>query len=455
MIQKSVFSFFALFCAFCASANTVKLEWQHYTSAPSIEERLSDYTFFKWDHKIDFKEGPFYFDSQFQLEYSLDRGKLFYFNAQELYLFYRYDLQQPLYSVKAIEVNVGRKARAWSAGDEYWDLGLWNPLNRWNPLHPSENGLIGSFFTFISDQWTADFFIGALYMPERGPQIVEEKGQIYSRSRWFAMLPSQVSAYNIDIQYSRDNPFIFDVLFQQSFLFSFKTWSKTPEVFYWMKWSFADKPANHLFYVLNQNDRVRVEGKKGGKVFVSQKITILPVRQRILSTEWGLDYKDLSITFSLENAKMKEASVSPKYWDFVSNRDNFTYFSALLKYNYFNDDFVRLAFIQSWFKGSDFYEKEPSLLIKGRVLEGVGFDWQTQLLDHKSQPVFFNLKYHYSFLDEGAWLSAKARYYVTPKIYTEFAIDVLGKYKMENKNRTFLDFFKHNDYYTWSLAYDF
>ena len=458
MFSKIILSFFSLLYVFSVSANTAELEWQHYTSPPGVIEQLSDYALFKLNHRVDFTKDPFYFDSHFYFEYSLDRSKFAYFDFPELYLFYKYDLEIPVYSLQSVEINLGRKIKRWSFGDDYWDLNLWNSLNRRNPLHPLENGLIGSFFTFKARQWEADFFIGALHIPSPGADIVEEDGRIYSHSRWFSILPDQVHSFNIDIHYSMFSPFIFDVLFQQSFLFSFKTWSKTPEVFYWMKWAFADKPVNHLFFVLNQNNLLQVEKAKEGEVFVNQKITVLPVRQRVLSAEWGLDYKDIALTFSLENANMKEPSIPPEYLDFVAERDNFTYFSAWLKYNYLDNSFVQLSYIQSWFKNVDFSEGDPSLVIIGRVLEGIGLDWQAQFFSHTSQPLFLNLKYQHSFLDQGAWLSAKARYYMTPQIYTEFTMDVLGAVDFrdrENRNNSFLNAYKHNDYFSWGIVYDF
>ena len=453
MFQKSILFFFMLICVPLAYANEVKLEWQHYTSPPGAKEQLSDYALFKGNYQFDFTKNSFYFDSHFQLEYGLDRSEFSYFNIPELYLDYKYDLERPLYSIRSVQVSLGRKAESWSFGDEYWDLGLWNPMNRWNPLHPSDNGLVGSFFTFKSDQWESNFFIGAVYLPDKEVQIIEKESSIYSRSRWFSMLSSQVRPFNINIYYSTDKPFIFDVLFQQSFLCSLKTWSKTPKVFYWIKWSFADKPVNHLFHILNTNNSLLVEEKEGGKIFARPDFTIFPVRQRIVSTEWGLDYKQLSMTFSLENTRMKPASILPKDWNFIKDQADFTYFSAVLRYNYLKGSFLRFAFIQSWFMGKTDSQRVPSIVERGKVLEGMGFDWQTHLFSGNRQPLFFNLKYQYSFLDKGAWLFAKTVYYMTPKIYTEMKINVLGAFAQ--LNNTFLGKYKHNDYYAWSLAYDF
>ncbi|MCZ0932849.1 MAG: hypothetical protein OXJ52_06840 [Oligoflexia bacterium] len=461
MFQKNALSVFALFCAFFSYANEVKLEWQSYTSSPSAKEQSSDYALLKGDYKLDFTKGPFYFDSHFLWEYGLDRSKFAYFNVPELYLYYKYELKAPLYFVRSIQVSLGRKAQSWSQGDEYWDLGLWNPLTRWNPLHPSDSGLIGYFLTFTANQWESNFFAGAIHLPDQEVRTIKEGGRSYSHSRWFSILPEGVAPFPdkkqiiLDLFYLRENPFIRDILLQQSFLFNLKTWSKTPEVFYWMKWSFANKPVNHLFYVSNTNNSLRVEEKEGGEVFVKPKFTVFPpVRQRILSTEWGLDYRDISITFSLENTKMKPASILSKDWSFLQEQADFTYFSALLKYNYLEDSFFRLAFIQSWFARSDFSQRAPSIVGRGKILEGMGVEWQTQLFSHTNQPLFFNLKYQYSFLDEGAWFSAKAVYYMTSKIYTELTADVLGAFE-PSKNNSFLKRFKHNDYFTWSVAYDF
>ena len=450
---KTALSFFMLLCVSSIYANEVKLEWQSYTTPPSSKDQFSYYTLLKGNYDFDFVKEPFYFDSSFQFEYSLDRSKFFYYNIPELYFDYKYKLNSPVYFVQSIQVSLGRKAESWSIGDDYWNLGLWNPLNRWNPLHPSRNGLIGSFFTFNAKKWESLFFIGAFYLPEKNVQIIEENGRLYSRSRWFSMLSSQVNPFDIDIFYSIDKPFIFNILFQQSFLFSFKTWSEAKEADYWMKWSFADKPVNHLFYILNINNSVQVDKKANGGVYVKPKLTVYPIRQRILSAEWGLDYKKFSAVLSLESTRMNSESVLPQEWSFISDQTDFTYFSALLKYNYLKDSFFQLSFIQSWFLRGAGLQQISSVMQRGRVLDGAGFDWQTRLFPHTKQPLLLNLKYQYSFLNKGAWLFAKAVYNIGPKVYTEASINILGA--LEEGKESFLQAFRHNDYYTWSIAYVF
>ena len=464
-MSKKIFCFFCfiLFYAFNSLASQLELEWQHYISEPSLKTQLQDYVFLRWDQKTDFNYGALYFDSHVQMEYGLDRSDFFYFNIPELYFSYEYNFKKPFYSIESIELNVGRKIKDWNLADEYWEMGSWNPLSRWNPLHPVTSGLTGAFLTFMSSQWSVDFFLGALFFPNQEVQLIEKDGEIYSNSRWFyplpdKALPDRASELDIDINYFIYSPHIFDILFQPSYVLSLKTWSKTPEAYYWMRWSIADKPVNHLFYVLNNKERYKVGKEKGAVGKVHQAITSLPVRQRLLSAEWGLDYGDLSTVFTLENTKMKEVDISPEGWDFLNRRENFTYFSALLKYNVLSNSFVQLAYIQTWFKNYNVGTvnpaevKPPSVLQRYKVLEGMGVDWETEFLSSQGLPRIFALNYRYSFLGRGAWLFVKTSYHFTPQIHTAMTFDVLGA---KNGALYLLSRSRHNDYFSWRLAYDF
>ncbi len=448
----------SLFYVFGSSASQLELEWQHYTSSPSLKTQLRDYVFVRWDQQADFFYGPLYFDSQIQAEYALDRSKFRYFDIPELYIFYKYNFKQPVYRIESIELNMGRKIKSWSLADEYWNMGLWNSLNRWNPLHPAASGLTGAFLTLISSQWSIDFFLGALHLPHQEAQFIEENGETYSRSRWFYPLPNQVDPLNIDIRYFLRSPSVFDILFQSSYLLSLKTWSKAPAAYYWMKWSAADKPVNHLFYVLNTEGLLKIGGQKGDKGEAHQSVDFFPVRQRLLSMEWGLDYGPMSTAFTLENIKMRETDALPAGWGFLYHRDDLTYFSALLKYNLSPNSFAQLAYIQSWFKHYNINgvntkaKKPPSVLSRYKALEGIGLDWQTKILSAQGLPRVFALNYRYSFLGRGAWLFGKASYYLSPKIYASVTCDILGA---KDSASYFFNRFRHNDYFSWRMAYVF
>ncbi len=453
--------FLVLFYTCHSMASTLEFEWQHYISEPVLETQLDDYLIIKWDQKTDVHLGAFYFNSHIQTEYNLDKSKMFYFNVPELYFLYKHQLAYSLYSVNSVELAVGRKIKDWSLADAYWEMDLWNSVSRTNPLHPNRNGLVGSFLTLKARRWSVDFLVGALHFPNQEPKMIQKGVEFSSPSRWFSPLPDRVNLWNssIDIHYFIKSPFVFDILLQQSYLLSLKTWSKTAGTYYWVKGSIADKPVNHLFSVLNTKDIFNIGNTEGAEGNIQQFITSLPVRQRLLSLEWGVDYDSLSAVFTLENTKMKEVETSPEGWDFFNSRESFTYFSALLKYNFLPKSFVRIGYLQSWFQNynvrAEAFRKEqtsPSILTRYKLLDGVSFDCQMEFLSSTGLPRLFALKYRYSFLNKGAWLFAKVLYYLTPDVHTSMTFDILGA---KREGNYFLNQFAHNDYFSWRLTYEF
>ena len=483
LLQKTATALFLIF--FCAhqavSSGSVKLEWEHYFSQPVTPDQLTDYVFLKGDYDLEFTKGPFYFKSRFKLKHSLDYRNWTRFSVPELFFLYKYDFKNSFYTIESIELYLGRKIKVWSEGDKYWSLGLWNPAILWNPLNPVTAGNTGSFVTFKSNNWESDFFIGALHFPDSQSHLDQRDQRFYTYSRWGIVLPHKVDRFDLDIYYPKPSPFLFDLLNQRSFFVSFKTWSEKSDRNYWIKWSFADKPANHYYYIMNITGRVKFNsekkqeperiktinneadklksssGKASSVVFVDQILNAALSRQRILSTEWGIAYKGFSVIFSLENTTIKEEKTFNKEdWSFINSRDSFTYFSLLLKYNYLDNNFIELGLIQSWFNKYNNYvntSQVPVFFSRSRILEGWGLSWENRGAASKNLPLIFKLKYQYSFLDQGAWLSAKASYYMSAKTYMECSVNILGSKLAESKS--FLDRFRHNDYFTWSFVHDF
>ena len=461
--QKKIFQnilFFSFFYSFPALASFLELELEHYTSPPITSDQLQDYAFLKGGYDYNFEKKGFYFNSEVQFEYSLDFKNWLHFDVPQLFVSYKYDFQKLFFNIESIEFSIGRKIQVWSEGDRYWGLGLWNPLILWNPLHPEEKGSVGSFITFNSNNWKSDFFIGVFHFPDSVPHFREKNQETYTHSRWGTLLPRTVDQYNLNIYYTLKRTFLFDYINQQSFFGSFSTWSQKEDSRYWIKWSLAYKPTNHIYYLLNELKKVRISAEENRPaIYVDQQLTGVYVRQRILSTEWGLDYKNLSMVFSLENIKMREERFLEKeIWDFSSSIDGFSYFSFLSKYYYWNQSFIELGFIQSWFGNYNSYSNTdtfPVYLSQHRVSNGFSVALEHKGFHSKELSFVLNLKYQYSFLDEGDWLSAQALCYLSPKIYTKVSAHLMGLDRLNESKRSFLEKFYYNDHFTWSLAYDF
>ena len=446
-----------LFYGTKALASIAEIKWQTFnpTTKTQIPTQQKNYFFLNWDQSADLYFKPFYLNAKVRSEWNLDGSGIFNFGIPELYFSYKRDFSKPIYSIQSIELGLGRKIQDWSWADKYWQMGIWHPLIRWNPLHPELSGLSGSFLKLMSHQWSFDLFLGALHFPHQEFSYTESEGRVSSTSRWFMPFPEQVSTLNLNIYYNILAPEVLDVVFQQSYFVSFKMWSKEFEkAHYWLKWSFADKPANYMFPALKKVDRLKVEEK----VNVKQKVTVLPVRQRLLSAEWGLDYNGLSLMFALENVREKELRTPIDGWDFLQERASFIYFSSLLRYNFSDQSFVQAGYIQTWFEDYNINNVKtkgkllPSILITHKVLEGIGLDWRKEFVSAKNLKRAIGFSYRYSFLNQAGWGFLFGSYAISPKFYVSASMDVVGS---KGNEHYLLSIFRHNDYMTWSLAYDF
>ena len=447
----------------------LEAEWSHYGSPPQdLKHQLKDHWLMRWDTSLGFDIYAVGFDSKIYSEYFPDKSRLFYFNIPELYFSYQYKLTKPFYSVEHLKFYVGRKAKDWSVSDDYWDLGIWNTLNQWNPLYPVKNGLIGSFAAIEARHWSADFFVSLFHWPNLESPVFKEDGKVRSSSRWFVPLPNRVRMPNgsyINLDISTAPPSLTKIMFQPAWLFSLKARAiKWKDFHSWIKGSFADKPVNHLIFAKQRGKifQVREDG-----VNVLQPLTAFRVRQTVFSVEWGLDYMDFSSVFTVEHSHKKEADVQKQDWVFVNQRENLTYLSLLLGYSlpymlagdFLNKNSVKLGWIQSWFKyynpianGED-KGPPPAVLSKYPVLNGLRLDWRSEIQLRGQKKAVFDMNYRFSFdNNKGHWLALKALYYISPLIYSRFTVDILAS---DNNQEQFLGRFRHNDYVSWSLGWLF
>lgn len=83
-------------------------------------------------------------------------------------------------------IVLGRKIEAWSHMDSYWSLGLWQPFNRFDSLHPSEQGLTGAYLIHDDPQFKLVLFGSSLFLPDQGPAFELVDGRFHSKNPWFA-----------------------------------------------------------------------------------------------------------------------------------------------------------------------------------------------------------------------------------------------------------------------------
>jgi hypothetical protein len=117
------------------------------------------------------------------------------------------------------QISWGRKLQTWSATDEFWQLGVWQPRFTWDEVHTHQNGLTGYFWqrkANAKNDFT--FFVSPIFLPEFGQNYKEQNGQIVSANPWFSPPPKSLSLFGQvnPIWLSVDEPTAQDVVFKPS-----------------------------------------------------------------------------------------------------------------------------------------------------------------------------------------------------------------------------------------------
>ena len=455
------FYIFLLCLSFQALSETprvVELKGFHYLSEPGSSLQLKDYFSLYSNLNYETEKNNLFFKANGLGEFFFDKTQQFYFNIPEMYLSYDYDLKIKRF-VESIKVYVGRHIKTWSQADEYWELGTWNPLNLWDPVHPSQNGLVGAFLDVVSKNWILEFYVGGIHLPNVEPVLKNDKktGQILAPSRWkFPLYETAiVRGIELDINYLVD--VFFERFLHDSYILSLKTWAYENQNL-WLKGSFGYKPVNAVFVVANNKDRLKVSDSNGTKespVNIQQNIENYPVIQRIWSLEGGVRYDGLSALLSVSDNKVRPLKGLSKGDEFVIKPFSHTYFSGLASYKFdlykdINTKF-QIGYLHSLGKKDGIFSSNA---LYHKLLRGMSFDWTVEALSAEGLKRTLSLRYWHSLEKWGSLFSLNVLCYLLPKWYVGGRINILAGEK-EKEPYSFLGKFRHNDYLSWRTGYVF
>ena len=453
---------FSGFPAFSENLSQVYLKGEHFFPHRTGSDLKMNYSSLYADWSEESRFRSVFFKVNGVTEFFLNKGGQFYFTFPEVFASYTYRFPADwLFQIQSFEVTLGRRVYSWNTADDYWDLGLWNPLSKWNPLTPFQNGLIGTFLDLKGLRWRFQLFAGGVYLPHQGIRVKLENQRngkpayFSSVSRWFTGVPRQVRTGNslFDINYYKRKTSITSALFQESSSVSFKLWSGETAN-YWMRAGMGYKPVNEPFSIRNEHDAVRIPDEEGKDPHIQQVFAFFPVRQRLLSLEWGLDYKGFSLLFSVGDDHVF-SDPAPEGWTFVREREDFSYLSGFLRYERSFSDRLKIftggSFISSRFSGADGRGRFPR---RGRykMTDGLGFDLGCKWKHSESIRGDASLQYWYSAPDKGGLLSLEGNFWLSEGFFTGAGVFLLGA---EKKMKTFLNYFRANDYFFWKVGYVF
>lgn len=143
--------------------------------------------------------------------YAVGNSLLSYLNIRETYFSTPFEDKS--------EFHIGRKLHNWSSLDTIWNLGVFQPQFRWNPLSLENQGLTGFFWEKNASDYGMTLFASPLYIPDQGASYELKDGQFQSSNPWFAAPPQNIRFQGelLPIDYNIEKPEVSDVVFQTQF----------------------------------------------------------------------------------------------------------------------------------------------------------------------------------------------------------------------------------------------
>jgi hypothetical protein len=117
------------------------------------------------------------------------------------------------------QVIFGRRMHLWSEAEEEWNLGIFQPQFRWNPIRPTQQGLTGLFWQKKEKSWGFLVFGSPVFIPDQGASYEIKNGQFQKASPWFKNPPQNLNFYGdyLPIEYDIQAPPLSDIVYQQSY----------------------------------------------------------------------------------------------------------------------------------------------------------------------------------------------------------------------------------------------
>ncbi|MCB0355378.1 MAG: hypothetical protein KDD40_00130 [Bdellovibrionales bacterium] len=430
-----------------SSTNSIHAQWlqKQYVTQKEAKDHSQDYSevAFGWNYFKQKNNWEKAFDGQ--LLYSLGQSSELYLHLKDAYLAYNVsDLHQ---------FEVGRKRKNWNQIDQTWALGLWEPSLKTDGFNFSREGLTGFYYDTKSGPWHLSLFASPIFLPDQGPQVKVEEGQIISKNRWFYNRVKSVQIGEIEspLQYNLHMPEISDIVQQNSVAWEVG-WKQSQAEGLAMKLAFADKPINQLYIGVRPVHNVSVKN-----VNHISEIHLYPQvhKHRLYTGELSYKSKVLKLWLSANvdkpyEQKIDKVWISPPFvdeniyaiggdWQWSNNQLGLSYLhreSEEFKNQsiFTSEDLSRL---------SDRYVFRQATLVNFHRLDTFG----------KFGQVKFNLRWVHSVKSDADMLSARWEYNYFHDWSWIFGGDLIGT-KNENNN----DFFainRSNDRIYGGMSYVF
>lgn len=332
-------------------------------------------------------------------------------------------------------VAIGRKIQNLSYLDQQQNLGIVNPYFSNDGVEFRQQGLVGLHAGAQIDN--VGFYAGyyPLYIPNQGPQVYADNGEIKTVNRWAKKPPKQFlfSSQNHDIVYAIRDYKLGDVVNHDGYGASVY-WANDEGKRPWMQFSYTRKPISEI--PLSRDTFATADD------FVGQ-VNLSPVVEytRIQAVDVNLDIPLLKTTFSyLEDHPENKTAAENEALQFFEPLKIYGFSTAmdlgllLEKTFVFELSYAEVSGGEIRDLNSDGSENIFTFSTQRTQFKkpfSVAIKSDLFFVDHK--PVFTKLKWTYDRELKGSMLSGLASYEALKHLYVNAGFDILG---VENETST-------------------
>lgn len=350
----------------------------------------------------------------------------------------------------------GRKIDQFSFADQQQNLGLYHSYYTNDFLNYQQQGLVGIHFGMHQNNFGFKGGFYPFYLPNQGPQIYEESGEIKTSNRWAKQPPKLFSFadQNHQIQYTIRNYKIADIVQHDGYAgsFYFGADANRPLV----QVSYARKPISEI--LISRDTYATAEDFLG-------QVKLSPVvgYSQTQSVEFNLDTDIIETTFSYledhpENqmASENEALQSLESIQMVSiwgavNLQKFLNYPIIVEASIAEISGGKIQELMSDGSASIFAFANSRTIFR----RPVSLAFKSDFFSILNKPVTTTAKWIYDREFKGTVFSGKFDYQPIEKVGVQVGFDVLGVENENSSNSNFIQDNQANDRFYGGLQYVF
>jgi hypothetical protein len=354
----------------------------------------------------------------------------------------------------------GRKLEFWSKVDQDWQLGLWQPQNKFDSLRAEDQGLTGFFFKHDEGKIHFMAFASPLYLPTTNPEVKAKDGKLVSDGRWYRSPSQTFSLFGQETQivYSLDIPDAAKLVSNPGG--GLRMLYGEQDKGFWASVNYGYKPINVLLLQYKKSLFLPDKDPQTGEVTVSPAVGY----HSIYGLDAGYRFESISVSASiLQDQPNHKIPESPYV---LQNPESMTATSVHI------DTEIPLPFLSQPVKVNVDYLNITGGKIRDfdsqDSAQGAIFDQRFDFMNAASiggeissrifnRPLVSSVKFTREFEQKGSLLNAELNYYPRPFWGLVLGMDLLGvdDDSATNRDTRFLNQFRANDRYYGGISYVF